>query len=279
MKKIILLILIALGIFAIYNSQENNSIESFEDDIKEESQQEIKTKVQAPTQKKITKLEVVKKSVKKNTGKALILKEKYRPVIKKLKTCLIKDHCGMKRIGDDPFFDPSLTDGMKRLEETLGELLKEQKKSNEQIIETDSLLGLFELPSHKIHKLSLQILTQNKLEDAAIEKILKASNTLTGEAKADFYIMLQRNTSNPALNAKILETLNEDLKSADGFTIVTICENLHKLILTEKEWEEALSPLCKIKTSDESNWLQVRYHFNEYAKKKDFSSRADEYCE
>ncbi len=271
MKKTILIIF-TLTISLYYYFSNNNkplTIQKVEDN-----------KIKIANDLKLHKTDPKKDTIKDNLKQTdlLSLQKQYSPLILELTTCLKFDHCGMKPSKNDPFFDPSKTDGMKQLKKTLKSLLIRQKQSSAPILKDQILIDLFGLPSEEVQELALKVLLATKIDSETLSKILENSFKIIGEGKSHFYSLLQKSTSNPSLNQLILKALNEDLAQADGLTIVSISENLHELDLDETQWQNALTPLCKVKVEDESNWLAIRFHFNKYAKNRDFSINSDEFC-
>jgi len=275
MKKIIPFIIIIIAALIYY-------FKSSSDQSKLQSQKIQDNKVKIAFEKKsneaIINNEQGSKEVKKTAESLNVLKQQYSPLIQELSSCLKVDFCGMKKEANDPFFDPSKTDGMKQLKKTLTSLLSQQKNNTTQIIKDKFLLELFELPSEEVQELSLKILIQNKVDEELLDKILEYSLKIVGSGKSHFYSLLQKQLISPELNQKMLMAMNEELAKADGLTVISISENLHELNLTEKQWSDALTPLCKVKAEDESNWLAIRYHFNKYAKDKSFAGDSDSFC-
>lgn len=175
-------------------------------------------------------------------------------------SCLKKDFCGMETRGeDDAYFDDQRTPAHILLNRNL-KIMKESLKKDESLkseVDWDLMKEIAISGSDMLSVEAVDIIREFDSEAVKTDELIKITQNLKGEAKADALVRLSKK-SNSTDKILLASEVEEVFAMGDANTAISVLEKLRNMGLGANA-SRVLKNLCRFKDNDEShNWPVVR---------------------
>jgi hypothetical protein len=179
-------------------------------------------------------------------------------------SCLKKDFCGMETRGEhDAYFDDQKTPAHILLNRNL-KIMKESLRKDGSLkseVDWDLMKELATSGSDMLSVEALDIIREFDSESVKTDELIKVTQNLKGQARADALVRLSRksNSTDKILLASEVEDIFANPNS-DANTVISVLENLRNMSLGANA-SHALFHLCRFKVADDPqdpNWLMIK---------------------
>ena len=175
-------------------------------------------------------------------------------------SCLKKDFCGMETRGeDDAYFDDQRTPAHILLNRNL-KIMKESLRKDDSLkseVDWDLMKELATSGSDMLSVEALDIIREFDSEAVKTDELIKITQDLKGEAKAEALVRLSKK-SNSTDKILLASEVEEVFAMGDANTAISVLEKLRNMGLGANA-SRILKNLCRFRDGEEShNWPVVR---------------------
>jgi hypothetical protein len=179
-------------------------------------------------------------------------------------SCLKKDFCGMETRGeDDAYFDDQKTPAHILLNRNL-KIMKESLRVDGSLkseVDWSLMKELATSGSDLISVEALDIIREFDSESVKTDELIKVTQDLKGQAKADALFNLSKK-SNSTDKILLASEVGDIFATGDANTVISVLENLRNMSLGANA-SRVLFHLCRFKTNENSqNWPMVKMMAN-----------------
>ncbi len=176
-------------------------------------------------------------------------------------SCLKKDFCGMETRGeDDAYFDDQKTPAHILLNRNL-KIMKESLKKDGSLkseVDWDLMKELATSGSDMLSVEALDIIREFDSESMKTDELIKMTQDLQGQAKADALLRLSKK-SNSTDKILLASEIEEIFAQKDGNTVISVLEKLRNMSLGANA-SRILFHLCRFKENeDKQNWPTIKF--------------------
>lgn len=175
-------------------------------------------------------------------------------------SCLKKDFCGMETRGeDDAYFDDQKTPAHILLNRNLL-IMKESLKKDGSLkseVDWDLMKELATSGSDMLSVEALDIIREFDSESVKTDELIKVTQDLKGQAKADALVNLSKKT-NSTDKILLASEVSDVFASGDANSVISVLEKLRNMSLGANA-TRTLVHLCRFKDNEEShNWPVIK---------------------
>lgn len=183
-------------------------------------------------------------------------------------SCLKKDFCGMETRGeDDAYFDDQKTPAHILLNRNL-KIMKESLRKDGSLkseVDWDLMKELATSGSDMLSVEALDIIREFDSESVKTDELIKVTQDLKGQAKADALVNLSKR-SNSTDKILLASEVQEVFAMSDANTVISVLEKLRNMSLGANA-SRVLANLCRFKDNEEShNWPMIKMMANKINK-------------
>lgn len=179
-------------------------------------------------------------------------------------SCLKKDFCGMETRGeDDAYFDDQRTPAHILLNRNLSIMKESLRKDNSLKSEVDWELmkELARSGSDMLSVEALEIIREFDSESVKTDELIKVTQDLKGEAKADALVRLSKR-SNSTDKILLASEVAEIFAMGDANSVISVLQKLRNMSLGANA-SRVLKNLCRFKDNEQNhNWPIIKTEAN-----------------
>lgn len=183
-------------------------------------------------------------------------------------SCLKKDFCGMETRGeDDAYFDDQRTPAHILINRNLS-IMKESLRKDPSLkseVDWELMKELATSGSDMLSVEALDIIREFDSESVKTDELIKVTQDLKGQAKADALLNLSKR-SNSTDKILLASEVEEVFAMGDANTVISVLEKLRNMSLGANA-SRVLKNLCRFKDNEQShNWPVIKTQANKINK-------------